>query len=65
MMEYVLRGIFDEEKDALHDGLSNLTMIKGHQNRMWRDKISRVREKIQKASFYIKELTPIDSATVE
>ncbi len=65
MMEYVLRGIFDEEKDALHDGLSNLTMIKGHQNRMWRDKISRVREKIQKASFYIKELTPIDSAAVE
>ena len=65
MMEYVMRGIFDDEKDALHDGLSNLTMIKGHQNRMWRDKIAKVREKIQKAAFYIKELTPIDSAATE
>lgn len=65
MMEYVMRGIFDDEKDALHDGLSNLTMIKGHQNRMWRDKIAKVREKIKKASFYIKELTPIDSAATE
>lgn len=65
MMEYVMRGIFDDEKDALHDGLSNLTMIKGHQNRMWRDKIAKVREKIKKASFYIKELTPIDNAATE
>lgn len=65
MMEYVMRGIFDEQKDSIHEGLSNLNMIKGHQNRMWRDKIAKVREKIQKAAFYISELSPIDGASAE
>lgn len=65
MMEAVLKGIFDDEKDSIHEGLSNLSMIKGHQNRAWKDKIAKARETIQKASFYIRELSPIDSASIE
>ncbi len=63
MIENVLKGIMDEQKDGKHDGLQNYTAIKGHQNRDWRDHLASVREKIKKVVFYIYELEPIDAAT--
>lgn len=63
MIERVFIGIMDEKRDGEHDGLQNYTMIKGHQNRAWRDRLSDIRELLKKVLFYIQELEPIDSAT--
>lgn len=63
MMENVFRGIMDEKKDKEHDGLQNYTVIKGHGNRIWRDRLTEIREILKKATFYVSELEPIDSAT--
>lgn len=65
MMENVFKGIIDEYKDGLHDGLQNYTVIKGSQNRKWRDQLIEVRESLKKMMFYIVELEPIDLATSE
>jgi len=63
MMEHVFKGIMDEKKENGYDGLQNYTVIKGHQNRVWRDRLAEIREIINRALFYICELEPIDSAT--
>lgn len=63
MMERVYSGIMDEKRDREHEGLQNYTMIKGHQNRVWRDRLAEIRELLKKYLFYIQELEPIDSAT--
>lgn len=60
-MEAVFRGFFDEKKDGVHESLQNLTAIKGHQNREWRDKLIKIRETLKKAIFYISELEPIEA----
>lgn len=62
-MEMVFRGFFDEQKDGIHETLQNLSTIKGHQNREWRDNIQKIRETLKKCIFYISELEPIDAAT--
>lgn len=62
-MEMVFKGFFDEKKDGIHETLQNMTAIKGHQNREWRDTIIKIRETLKKTLFYISELEPIDAAT--
>ena len=63
MIDKCLGGIFLDEKDHVHDGLTNLTSIKGHRNRIWRDSLRNCWEVIKKAEFYLSELEPIDAAT--
>ncbi len=63
MMDHIIRIIFDEEQDGFHEGLQNLNSIKGHQNRVWRDKINEASVILKKSIFYIEELEPIDAAT--
>lgn len=60
-MEAVFHGFFDEKKDGVHETLQNLTAIKGHQNREWRDNLMKIRETLKKAIFYISELEPIET----
>lgn len=63
MMDRVFHGFFDEKKDGEHESLQNFTAIKGHQNRVWRDRLAGIRELIQRTLFYLSELEPIDAAT--
>ncbi len=63
MMDKCLAAILNDEKDSLHDGLQNISTIKGHQNRAWRDKLRRIWENLKKMNFYLSELEPIDAAT--
>ena len=65
MMDKCLGGILSDEKDRVHEGLSNLTSIKGHRNRNWRDSLRNCWEILKKAQFYLSELEPIDAATVQ
>ncbi len=63
MMDKCLAGILSDEKDKLHEGLQNLSSIKGHRNRAWRDSLHSSWETLKKAEFYLSELEPIDAAT--
>lgn len=63
MMDRVFHGFFDNDKDSEHESLQNFTAIKGHQNRVWRDKLFQIRTILQRSIFYISELEPIDAAT--
>ena len=65
MMDRCFSGIFLEERDKMHDGLSNLASIKGHRNRAWKDSLRTCWETLKKASFYLSELEPIDAATAQ
>ena len=60
----VFHGIFDETKDGFHDGLQNLTTIKGRNNRTFREELISIRALLRKCLFYISELEPIDSAII-
>lgn len=64
-LDKCLHGILDEEKDGVHEGLQNITMIKGHQNRIWRDKLKDYQKILKKAIYYLSELEPIDAATIQ
>lgn len=64
-MEMVFKGFFDEKKDGIHETLQNMTAIKGHQNREWRDRLVKIRETLQKSLFYISELEPLDASANE
>jgi hypothetical protein len=64
-LDKCLHGILDEEKDGVHEGLQNITMIKGHQNRIWRDKLKDYQKVLKKAIYYLSELEPIDAATIQ
>lgn len=65
MMDKCLNGILTEERDKIHDGLQNITSIKGHHNRTWRDALRNCWEALKKAIFYLSELEPIDAATAQ
>ena len=65
MMDKCLTGILTDERDKVHDGLQNISSIKGHHNRMWRDSLRSCWETLKKAVFYLSELEPIDAATVQ
>ena len=62
-LEKIFRGMFDSGVDGSHDVLSNFKNIKGHQNRIWRDKLEEIRKQLKQSLFYITELEPIDAAT--
>ena len=65
MMDKCLNGILTDERDKIHDGLQNITSIKGHHNRTWRDTLRNCWEALKKAIFYLSELEPIDAATAQ
>ncbi len=62
MMDKCLAAIISDEKDGIHDGLQNINTIKGHKNRVWRDKLRTIWENLKKTAFYLSELEPIDAA---
>lgn len=62
-IERVFHGFFDEEKDGIHEGLQNLTSIKGHDNSHFRDSLKEVRTLLRKSLFYLAELEPIDNVS--
>lgn len=63
LLDRCLHGILDEEKDGVHDGLQNINLIKGHQNRNWRDNLRTIRDNLKRSMYYLSELEPIDEAT--
>ncbi len=63
-IDKVFHGIFDEDRDGIHESLQNLSSIKGHDNRHFRDSLIEIRTLLQKCVFYLAELEPIDSATL-
>ena len=65
MMDKCLTAILTDERDNIHDGLSNIASIKGHRNRAWKDELSTCWESLKKAEFYLSELEPIDAATAQ
>ncbi|MCR4733585.1 MAG: DUF5312 domain-containing protein [Treponema sp.] len=58
----VFHGIFDDTKDGIHEGLQNLTTIKGRGNRQFRDDLCDIRDLLRKCNYYLAEFEPIDSA---
>lgn len=62
-IEAVFRGIFDDKKDGIHEGLQNFTTIRGRENSAFRNELQNIRNIIKKVLFYISELEPIDSVT--
>lgn len=62
-IESVFHGIFDETKDGVHEGLQNLTSIRGRENSSYRAQLQSIRQIIKKSLFYISELEPIDSVS--
>ncbi len=65
MMDKCLSAILTDEHDKAHDGLQNISSIKGHHNREWRDSLRVCWEVLKKAVYYLSELEPIDAATVQ
>ena len=65
MMDKCLTAILTDERDNIHDGLSNIASIKGHRNRAWKDELRNCWETLKKAEFYLSELEPIDAATAQ
>ncbi|WP_338370801.1 DUF5312 family protein [Treponema bryantii] len=63
MIDKCLSGVLSEERDKVHDGLQNINVIKGHNNRVWKDSLRTCWETLKKAVFYLSELEPIDAAT--
>lgn len=56
----VYRGFFDDTRDGEHETLQNWMSIKGHDNRIWRDRLYDIYVTLQRCIFYIQELEPID-----
>lgn len=62
-LEKIFHGFFDDTKDGVHEGLQNLTTIRGRENSKYRAELKSIRELIKQTLFYISELEPIDAAT--
>lgn len=63
-IELIFHGIFDDEKDGVHETLQNYSTIKGSHNRQYRENLGKIRKILKSATFYIAELEPIDNATM-
>ena len=64
-IDRVFHGIFDEERDGIHDSLQNLSSIKGHDNRHFRDSLIEIRKLLQRCVYYLTELEPIDNSVTD
>lgn len=64
LMDAVLHGFFDNEKDSIHFSLQNFYTIKGSQNTVWREKLLKTRKSINRCIFYLSELSAIDETAV-
>lgn len=60
-MEAVLRGIFDERKDGVHESLQNFAILGGRNSQAVRDEIQESRLILKKTLYYISELEQIDT----
>lgn len=60
-LERVFYGFFEEQKDGIHEGLQNMTTIRGRDNRRFVDSLKNTRTLLKRVLFYISELEPIDS----
>lgn len=60
-IEAVLRGIFDEKKDGVHEPLQNFSVIGGRYNQSVKDDIQNSRLVLKKTLYYISELEQVDS----
>ena len=63
MMDKTFSGLYGTGGEVTHDVLTNFNNIKGHQNRVWREKLAEISQLIKQSLFYIIELEPIDAAT--
>lgn len=63
-IELIFHGIFNDEKDGVHETLQNYSTIKGSHNRQYRENLGKIRKILKSATFYIAELEPIDNATM-
>ncbi len=63
-IELIFHGIFDDDKDGVHETLQNYSTIKGPHNRQYRENLGKIRKILKSATFYIAELEPIDNATM-
>ena len=64
-IDRVFHGIFDEDRDGIHDSLQNLSSIKGHDNRHFRDSLIEIRKLLQRCVYYLTELEPIDNSVTD
>ncbi len=62
-IERVFHGFFDDSKDGIHEGLQNMSTIKGRDSSVFRERLIEIRDLLRKSLFYIAELEPIDAAT--
>ncbi len=60
-LERVFYGFFEEQKDGIHEGLQNMSTIRGRDNRRFVDSLKTIRTLLKRVLFYISELEPIDS----
>lgn len=61
VIECILSGILDEEKkDKNYESLQNLTTIRGHENREFRDKLDKAREELNECRNILAEIEPLD-----
>lgn len=59
-IERVLHGILDECKDRNYESMQNLTTIRGHENREYRDKLDAAREELNECRNILAEIEPLD-----
>ena len=63
MMDKIFMGMFNNGNQVMHESLQNIMTIKGHQNRVWRERVGEIAQILRRSLFYITELEPIDAAT--
>ena len=59
-IERVLQGILDEAKDRNYESIQNLSTIRGHENREYRDKLDVARDELDECRKILAEIEPLD-----
>lgn len=57
--EPIFKGFFDDEKDGIHEGLQNLSLIKSRSNQDFKDNLRETRRILKRMFYYISELEPL------
>ncbi|MCQ2597390.1 MAG: DUF5312 domain-containing protein [Treponema sp.] len=60
ILEANFKGIFEEVDDGVHDPLTNLNTIKGHDNIRFKDDLKAARIHLKQLLFYLTEIEPLD-----